>query len=464
MYCFGDSTAFPLRDNFLETLTRTVRACASLFALECEMEDAEQQIHVLSKHLSVELRNHESIEVALNLALGKAQGTLATQTAGLLRQSYQGILRSARQSLLNRQEQATRQLTPANTQARVREIVAAFWMSNQLPLTQWSYRWRIDDSGQSRTELHAQQRGMSATFSAAQANQGPWSAPIAVSSLVSSLSLQIPIWTRRSKGTETKLEDLVDYNIIEIESSLSRQKMLLRRNGKAKHALLITLADAAQSQATISLVDEAHDMVGERHCLSVTEVEAMGSLWSLIQEHQDTLIDSRSQLSALSIDNRGLELYEHPAEIAEAFLSAIAPLAREIRMRSRVPGELILKKNTGEGRREELFLPRESLQALYEHLPERFTQVFDAMGLGQESTREFVTMLDAEHAHKQRRQRSVRVAAHPEHEEEAPPRRSSSARAIDATLAALGIEEGQDQDENTFNEPSVIVEFEAAAG
>lgn len=460
MYSFGDSTAFPIRGNFLDTLTRTVRACSALFTLECELEESQDQVHEIHKAVTAELSRHESLEVALNLAIGQVPGSASMQTADLLRRTHLSILQKARQALLNERERLVAQATPKNMAARVKEVLSALWLDVELPHTQWSYRWRIDDTDTAKTQLHAQIRGLTASFFAAPPKDSLWSGEIPVSSLLRSLQVKTPVWSRRSKGTQTKQVELADYSIIEIESALSRQRLVLRRGGKAKHALLITLADAAQSHPTISLVDEQQGALGEQHELSLPETEELYKLWALIQEHQAELVSSRSGLSNLCIDNRQVETFDHPSEVAETLLGCIAPLAREIRLRSRVPGELILKRSTGEGRREELFLPRDTLQALYKDLPERFRRVFDAMGLGQESTRELVTMLCDS---KPGRQRSARVVSSTS--DALPPERISAAdrameRAIDELTAS--VDETLDIEESTFNQPSVIIGIDAA--
>jgi hypothetical protein len=82
---------------------------------------------------------------------------------------------------------------------------------------------------------------------------------------------------------------------------------------------------------------------------------------------------------------------DHPSQIAEAILTAVAPLVREMRMRSRVPGELILKRDLGGDRREEIFVPRQALWNKMADLAPRHRQLFESIGISNEATTEFVT-------------------------------------------------------------------------
>src|SRR5690606_1167786 len=72
-------------------------------------------------------------------------------------------------------------------------------------------------------------------------------------------------------------------------------------------------------------------------------------------------------------------------------LMSLAPIVREIRVRSRVPGELVLKRDLGDGRREEVFIPRRDLESKFEVLPYEYQACFSAVGLGGEATSAFIS-------------------------------------------------------------------------
>jgi hypothetical protein len=414
MYIFGDSTAFPLRENFLDTLLSTVRTCSALFSLECDLTKSLSEVQRVQAAAAVELAGLENLQNELIKSLKGAQGAASTQAAQLMSQAASKVLQQTRNQVNSLRDQAIAKATPGNVTTRVRGILSAFWVKNQLPHTRWSFFWRIGQDGEARADLRAIAKAVSVDFRTQIGSDQIWSAPILVSSLVPNIHVNIPIWTRRCKGTQTESESLSDYDIIEVDSSQSRQRFVLRRNGKAKHAIMITLADAAQSAPTIALIDEQQDVMGDTHRLAPGEIAMLSKLWNLLLEQHGSLIESRSEVAKMTMGNRSIETISHPSEIAEELLQIVAPLAREIRLRSRVPGELILKRATTKGRREEIFMSRDDLQDEYKMLPDRFRRVFDAMGLGNESTCDFVTMLGTEHYAKTQgkdRPRSPRVIA-----------------------------------------------------
>jgi hypothetical protein len=73
-------------------------------------------------------------------------------------------------------------------------------------------------------------------------------------------------------------------------------------------------------------------------------------------------------------------------------LQLLPPLARTIRERSRVSGELVLKKDIGGGRREELFVPRAALAQQFSKLPMEYRKPFEDMGVSSEDTQPAISI------------------------------------------------------------------------
>jgi hypothetical protein len=67
---------------------------------------------------------------------------------------------------------------------------------------------------------------------------------------------------------------------------------------------------------------------------------------------------------------------------ARALLGELAPAVHAIRQRSRMPGELTLKRDIADGRREEIYISRASLTARYASLPTEYRRLLDDAGFG----------------------------------------------------------------------------------
>jgi hypothetical protein len=400
MYSFGDSTTFPLQENFLDTLMATVRTSAALFAYECKLHAAGAEARDARVAADLELAKLVGFQNAIVATLSCAEGPASVQAAQLLREAAARVLAQTREEVTAKCNRIVVSAKPKNVSGEMHKILSAFWLTNQLPKTRWSFYWRPDAEGEMRADLRATAKSVTADFRTEISAEEIWGAPISVSSLMPSIEISVPVWKRRAKGTECALELLDGYEIYEVDSSPSRQRLVLRRINKPKYSVMITLADAAQSGPTIVLIDGEQDNLGDVHVLSSSDTEKISKLWNLLLGQRSVLIASRSALGEVSFANRNVNTIADPSRVAEAMLAMVAPLTREIRLRSRMPGELILQRNLGKGRREEIFMSRDSLQAHYANLPDKYRRVFDAMGLGNESTCDFVTLLGHELADK----------------------------------------------------------------
>ncbi len=397
MYSFGDSTTFPLKENFLDTLMATVRASAALFAYELTLHAAGSEAREARMSADLELAKLVGFQNALVATLNSAEGEASGQAAALLREAAAKVLGQTRHQVTSQCDRIVANAKPKNVSGEMHNILSRFWLTNQLPNTRWSFYWRPDSEGVMRADLRATAKSVSADFRTEISKSEIWGAPIAVSSLMSNLEIDIPVWKRRSKGTECAAESLEGYEIVEVDSSPSRQRLVVRRINKAKYSVMITLADAAQSSPTIVLIDDEQENMGDVHVISKANTEELSKLWNVLLAQRNSLVESRNVLGQVSFANRNVNTIADPSRVAEAMLAMVAPLTREIRLRSRVPGELIIKRNLSKGRREEIFMSRDDLQAVYAHLPDQYRRVFDAMGLGNESTCDFVTMLGQEY-------------------------------------------------------------------
>jgi len=137
-------------------------------------------------------------------------------------------------------------------------------------------------------------------------------------------------------------------------------------------------------------------------------------LWETIEGELRELIGHRNRLVWARLDDTDAEDLERPGELAENLLMALAPIIREIRVRSRVPGELVLKRDLSNGRREELFVPRKELESKYASLSYEYRACFNAVGLGSEATQEFVQRLPQRTKKQARSAPKAKVKAQPQ--------------------------------------------------
>jgi hypothetical protein len=143
-----------------------------------------------------------------------------------------------------------------------------------------------------------------------------------------------------------------------------------------------------QLEPTLRLLGEpATD--GHTQAVRATDIDTLQRLWDRVEDTIADLILQRKRIILATLEKKPVRELERPQTLAEALLEAVGPLAREMRRRSRVPGEITLKRELGDGRREELFIPKQQLAEKFETLSPEHKRLFDIYGL--EGTAEVVT-------------------------------------------------------------------------
>ena len=93
-------------------------------------------------------------------------------------------------------------------------------------------------------------------------------------------------------------------------------------------------------------------------------------------------LEQRSALLSAELDGKPLEQHAHPKLIAERLIAAMAPTVQKIIKHGRSPGELVLRRQLADDRREELFVSIAELVAKVDVLPKHARAPFAPLQLG----------------------------------------------------------------------------------
>jgi hypothetical protein len=168
--------------------------------------------------------------------------------------------------------------------------------------------------------------------------------------------------------------------------------MVLRESSKRPAGgLHILMPRPGEAGPLVVQLDKHDQSRGQPFYLDDASAGALLGAWRAIERELPDLLAARCELVQARLSGRDISELEHPGQLAELVLLAVAPLVREMRMRSRVPGELILKRDLAADRREEMFVPRQALWNKLSALSPRHRQLFEAIGLSNEATFEFVS-------------------------------------------------------------------------
>jgi hypothetical protein len=94
------------------------------------------------------------------------------------------------------------------------------------------------------------------------------------------------------------------------------------------------------------------------------------------------LEDHRTGIGEINIDGKPFAEYPHPRVLAERLVSAIAPTVQAIARHSRSPGELVLRRELADNRREEVYIKISDIVSRIDSLPVSARAVFGPLSLG----------------------------------------------------------------------------------
>ncbi|MBX3162762.1 MAG: hypothetical protein KF773_42765 [Deltaproteobacteria bacterium] len=384
MYRYGDGTPFPLDENFIETLTMAVETCTNAFVPVTELDARRERAREARREGDREAGRLDDLERSLSSALSPYLPTDAKkpgatmQVATKLAQTAKQVIAEAKRQVDARVHQTEVQAAPSTASDAVLQALAPFFNGHQLPKSAWIMSWDVRGAEPSANAVATAGR-LTAAFSLA---PDPYRAPIRVEQLAEGVVVHM-----MKKGVFGKSKpapiDLGKYVVVAFERSIGEHTITLKENpNKASAGLRFAVTETGATWTSITIAGDAD---GEANPL---DVEDVAPIRKLVERASATLKDliNRRSLVDLSIAGKPLSDLDEPRIAPLELLNQLTPLARSIRERSKMSGELILKRDIGDGRREELFVPRSTLAQQFARLPPEYRRPFEDMGITAEET------------------------------------------------------------------------------
>lgn len=391
MYRYGDGSPFPFDENFLEILSASVEACTDVFAAAADLDDRRERAHEAKKEAEEEIRRLVAMEKAMESAMlpskpnaGK-HAPASQQTAHRVLAMSRQAIAAAKRELQQRADALGMDPRGADITDRVRDAMSALFEQQALPGTIWALRWQTSGGG-----AHAEAAAQAGRFRTSYdlALEAPWNGPVKLSALVDQLRVELP---RKRLFSEPRpgMVALDRCALIRFERSAERHILILREQAaKPSPGWSIVLSDPEQAGVVVTPLDAEGQPLSGPVSIDGEDAAALFHLGDTITTALMALRDGRRRLRELRLGDTLLDQIAEPSIVGQAILSQLAPLIRQTRGKSRTPGELIVKRDIGDGRREELFISRAALERRYGSLPADYKRFFDDAGLGRDQTAE----------------------------------------------------------------------------
>jgi hypothetical protein len=389
MYRYGDGTPFPLDENFIETLTTAVETCTNAFIPLTELDARRSKAKEMRREGDLESGRLSDLEKALTTAL--AAHLVPNPKPSLTQQVAQKIAATAKQTIIDTKKQIDQKVQQLEAQAlpktssdAVVKALRPFFDEHQLPKAAWIMSWDVRGS-EPHADAVATAGKITAAFTLA---PEPYRAPIRVEQLAEGVIVHM-----MKKGVFGKAKpapvDLGKYVMVAFERTGVEHVVTLKENpNKASAGLRFAVMDKGATWVTITA---GGDSEGEPNDLDPDDVGPVRNLAERAAAALKDLIVRRS-LVDLSLSGTAIGDLDDPRTIPLELLAQLTPLARSLRDKSRTSGELVLKRDIGDGRREELFVPRATLAQQFARLPNEYRRPFEEMGITAEETQPSITL------------------------------------------------------------------------
>lgn len=384
MYRYGDGTPFPLEENFIETLTSAVETCTNAFVPLSELDNRRDRARETRKEAEKEAGRLDDLEKTITAALGpyipadKLKANNAQLVAQKLAQAAKSFIAEAKGQVDQRVRQMEAQASGRTSSDSVLKALRPFFDDHQLPKATWIMSWDVRGN-EAHADAVATAGRIVASFSL---TPDPYRGPIRVEQLAEGVIVHM-----MKKGVFGKAKpapvDLGKYVMVAFERTHRESVVTLKENAnKASPGLRFSVSDTGATWVSISAAGDAE---GEANPLDMEDVAPIRNLAERANNALKDLLNKRT-LSDLTYGGKSINDLEEPRVVPLEVLQQLTPLARTIREKSRMSGELVLKRDIGDGRREELFVPRATLAQQFARLPHEYRRPFEEMGITQEET------------------------------------------------------------------------------
>lgn len=387
-HVYGDSTPFPYDVNFIEQIRKTVDCGVELMSAQDAIRQSRERA------LSAEqLRHAERARLtALADALKLSMTAFISSSSERISRAAARILDGARAVVEGEfnaldghvvDTQAHGRSTVDKAKEAVYRALEAFTLNLDLPNTEVRLRLLAGEESYAGQVMLRTPFGVEAVFSLAIPGAHAWGKPRRVLELSASTEVHLPaetgLFSKRVTLQPVRLDKLF---VTEVVNGPERALVLLRKGPRSGAGYEIEVSHVDKRILLRKLADDGTpEPNAERFELGGEDQVHLERLWNRIQESTHDLIERRQSMTSATFDDADLRALEEPHELLTRMVNVVAPVVQEIARRSGAPGELVLRRDLGEGRREEIYITKAELHEKVMTLPPTARAVFDPFEL-----------------------------------------------------------------------------------
>lgn len=392
-YLFGDSTPFPLGYNFLATLESFMATATRIVQLENDTANSRSAIEVTAanrvKGLEALEQFHNVVMRAVQDTAQKVQHSHALEYAQRVAEYASQYVEEHKRATLAANERESMQLRAEHERrtGEQRQQLEIFLKVAQLPIlkTKLSIRLVGEQRGEQRHTMSAvfdHADNMQTAFTIDASKAPGWGNPRKVGDFMQGADLLVGVEKSWLRGTVSpKQERVDDWTITQADMSDEALELTLRKNFKEKEMLVfhIRKVEGMLSGTVEHPGAPGQDAVGT--AMQHADLTHLDKLWTALRAASREASQHKEQLLGVLLDQQ--PVFESGLVLAFVvrLVAMFAPTVRELAKRSPNEHELSLKIEHEGGRREEIYLRKDTLINALQPLPAAGRAVFAPLGL-----------------------------------------------------------------------------------
>jgi hypothetical protein len=390
-YLYGDSTPSPLEVNFVDFLRDSLDFCVELSLSTDGLQREAERGDALRSAARGDIDRLEKLGsgVALavkSLSVGEGDSPTARCALAIIRSTSDRVRSDVQEvNAALETEEAKLEVARAGERQNCVKALGQLLLRHDLPESSATLTLKARANAPYAAHLRtASSLGVVATIELEVPSSDLFGHVVRVDRVLDRLEVQAPEvggWLHKER--KMRPQRLEKLHVIELELGAKESFIKLRAGADGSGPGFDVLVSAEGPRVSLIRVAERESPDPP---FDVEEPDA-GNLLALLQKFEapaKALAAHRKALVQASLDDRPLRDHDSPTVLVERLVHAIAPVVREIALRSPSSTELVLKRLVGGGRREEIFVAKSELREKLDRLPIAYRALFDPLGLGDE--------------------------------------------------------------------------------
>ena len=186
--------------------------------------------------------------------------------------------------------------------------------------------------------------------------------------------------SKRVEMAPLKLDRLF-LSVVKLDSTSAEFHLRKNPSSGSGYRVRMTTEDEMRKVVIQPIGDEGVPDAEAPLTLDGADAEQMLAFCARVVESTCDLSTMRRSMVSAEYDGEPLADAKWPEAVAERLIEQLAPVVNEISLRSGAPGELVLRRDVGGGRREEVYVTKAELYEKVLVLPPTRRSSFERLGL-----------------------------------------------------------------------------------